>query len=214
MGVVAALAWPLARPLPRGSGHMVSLIVQARTQPPDEAGRMERPAAVVAPATPRVPAEAAPAAALGALAPQPAAPLAALPASQPVTALRGKPLGRAAGHPVEDAAGATRVASQRAAAASFEATLLDHLGHYQLYPEEALRQRLTGVVLVVFAMDRSGAVLGVWLKKTSGQAVLDTAAMAGIRRAVPLPAIPPELPGRLTVQLPVAFAWENQALAD
>ncbi len=99
-----------------------------------------------------------------------------------------------------------RRATDQRFASSYEAELLDHIARYQHYPEEAVRQGAQGVVLVIFVMDRDGLVLGLWIKRTSGQPLLDNAAAATVRQAQPLPAIPLQLPGRLTVQLPVAYS--------
>jgi protein TonB len=76
----------------------------------------------------------------------------------------------------------SRLATERNATSAFEAALYDHIGQYETYPTAALAQRLQGVALVVFAMDRDGLVLGVWLAKTSGAPILDRAAEDSIRR--------------------------------
>jgi protein TonB len=54
-------------------------------------------------------------------------------------------------------------------------------------------------------MRRDGAVLDVRIKTSSGATILDEEAGATIRRAQPLPPIPPELPERLNIIVPVAF---------
>lgn len=91
-------------------------------------------------------------------------------------------------------------------ALKYQKTLLAHIAHYRRYPVAARREGLQGVVLVVFAMQRDGNVLDVWIETSSGQTVLDSAAVDTIRRAQPLPAIPPQLPDRLNISVPVAFA--------
>jgi len=91
-------------------------------------------------------------------------------------------------------------------ASKFQKTLLAHIAHYRRYPSQARRDGLQGVVLVVFAMQRSGNVLDVWIESSSGRTVLDSAAVDTIRRAQPLPAIPPQLPDRLNISVPIAFA--------
>jgi protein TonB len=99
-----------------------------------------------------------------------------------------------------------RLASERGATSAFETALYDHIEQYETYPAAALAQHLQGVTLVVFAMDRDGLVLGVWIAKTSGAPILDRAAEDSIRRAQPLPPIPHQLPGRMTIELPIAFS--------
>ena len=94
---------------------------------------------------------------------------------------------------------------QNSAATNFQRTLLRHIEHYQNYPSAAQRLRLQGTVLVLFSMRRDGTVLDVWIKTSSGATILDEEACATIRRAQPLPPIPPELPDRLNIIVPVAF---------
>ena len=57
----------------------------------------------------------------------------------------------------------------------------------------------------VFSISRDGKVLGAWVKTSSGQAVLDRAAIETIRRAQPLPAIPPALPDPFKIELALGF---------
>lgn len=87
----------------------------------------------------------------------------------------------------------------------FQKALLTHIARYRHYPEEARRARLKGAVHVLFAMRRDGAVTDVWIGTSSGQQVLDEAAADTVRQAQPLPRIPPELPDRLTILVPIAF---------
>jgi protein TonB len=87
----------------------------------------------------------------------------------------------------------------------FQRTLQAHVEHYRSYPATARRDRLQGTVQVLFAMRRDGTVLDAWVQASSGQMLLDKEALETIRRAQPLPAIPPELPGQLNILLPVSF---------
>ncbi len=50
--------------------------------------------------------------------------------------------------------------------------------------------RLHGAVETLFSMQRDGTLLDVWVKTSSGEVVLDKAAVDAIRRAQPLPSIP------------------------
>jgi periplasmic protein TonB len=108
-----------------------------------------------------------------------------------------------------DAIASSRRATERSVTAAFQAALYDRIGRYQVYPKEALQQQLQGVVVVTFVMDRNGTVLKVSVKRTSGELILDKAAAESIVMAQPLPSIPPQLPGRLTVELPIAFSASN-----
>lgn len=101
--------------------------------------------------------------------------------------------------PVRSAASANR------AVLMFRQTLLTHIARYQRYPEEARRAGLKGSVELLFSMRRDGAVTDAYIRTSSGQRLLDAAAMETIRRAQPLPKIPSELPDHLTIRLPVVF---------
>jgi periplasmic protein TonB len=92
-----------------------------------------------------------------------------------------------------------------ATTAKFQQALLRHVARYQHYPKAAQAARLHGVVDALFSMRRDGTLLGAWVKVSSGQGVLDKEALDAIRRAQPLPAIPPELPDQLNVRLTLVF---------
>jgi periplasmic protein TonB len=87
----------------------------------------------------------------------------------------------------------------------FRDTLLRHIAKFQRYPRAAEGQHLQGTVLAVFSIGRDGKLLGTWVKTSSGQAVLDQAAMDTILRAQPLPQIPPALPDSMKVEVALAF---------
>jgi protein TonB len=90
-------------------------------------------------------------------------------------------------------------------AIKFQQALLRHVARYQHYPNGARPGRLRGSVETLFSMRRDGTIVGVWVKASSGQAVLDNAAMDTIRRAQPLPSIPSDLPDRLNIQVTLVF---------
>jgi protein TonB len=87
----------------------------------------------------------------------------------------------------------------------FQQALLRRVAQYQRYPNDARLRRLQGTVETLFSMRRDGTLLGVWVKTSSGQAVLDEEAIKTIRRAQPLPSIPSELPDQLNIQVRLAF---------
>ncbi len=87
----------------------------------------------------------------------------------------------------------------------FRDILVRHIDKFQRYPRAAKRQHLQGTVLAVFSVGRDGKLLGAWVKTSSGQAVLDQAAIDTIRRAQPLPQIPPALPDSMTVEVALGF---------
>jgi periplasmic protein TonB len=88
---------------------------------------------------------------------------------------------------------------------NFQRRLLAHIERNRHYPDAARPERARGVVKVLFAMRRDGSVDGVRVLATSGNQILDAAAVDTIRRAQPLPPIPAELPDQLTIQMPVGF---------
>lgn len=87
----------------------------------------------------------------------------------------------------------------------FREALLRHISRYQRYPKAAESRGLQGTVNARFSMDRRGKLLGVWIKRSSGQATLDQAAIDTIRRAQPLPPIPPVLPDSINVDIALGF---------
>lgn len=91
------------------------------------------------------------------------------------------------------------------AAVKFQQSLLRHVARYQRYPNAARSMHLEGKVDTQFAMARDGTLLGVWVRTSSGQLLLDREAIETIRRAQPLPPIPPELPDRLNIHLQLEF---------
>jgi len=91
------------------------------------------------------------------------------------------------------------------AAVKFQQALLRHVSRYQRYPNAARSLHLQGKVDTQFSMTRDGALLGVWVRTSSGQMLLDKEAIETIRRAQPLPPIPPELPDRLNIHVELEF---------
>jgi protein TonB len=122
--------------------------------------------------------------------------LAALPSEMPVPA---EPVVQSTSLPSPTAS------APNAATAEFRNALLRHIARFQRYPRAAEREGLQGTVYAVFSISRDGKVLGAWVKTSSGQAVLDRAAIETIRRAQPLPAIPPALPDPFKIELALGF---------
>jgi protein TonB len=97
------------------------------------------------------------------------------------------------------------IAASNSATLEFRDALLRHIARFQRYPRAAERQHLQGTVRAVFAVRRDGKVLDAWVKTSSGQTVLDQAAIDTIRRAQPLPAIPAALPDSIKIELALGF---------
>lgn len=87
---------------------------------------------------------------------------------------------------------------------AYRRRLFEHIAAYRTVPPAAPSPAF-GVVMVRFRLTRSGDVLAASVASSSGAPELDQAAVDTIWRARPMPSIPPALPERLTVVLPVAF---------
>lgn len=92
-------------------------------------------------------------------------------------------------------------ASNSRARASWAAMVSAHLNRFKRYPPGA--QGITGRPSVRFSLNGSGHVTSVQLVRSSGSAVLDSEAMATVRRASPFPA-PPDGRGA-SFSVPVNF---------
>jgi periplasmic protein TonB len=91
--------------------------------------------------------------------------------------------------------------------------LVEQVGEFALklakakrYPREAYTRREQGTATARVAMSRSGQVLRATLVKSSGSEALDEESLALVRRAQPLPALPPGLPDPLEITVPVRFS--------
>jgi protein TonB len=92
------------------------------------------------------------------------------------------------------------------ARANWQARLVGWLARYKRYPRVAEEQRQEGTVYLHFTMDRGGHVLSARVQRSSGFPLLDEEVLALIRRAQPLPALPPEMAvARIELVVPVAF---------
>ena len=94
-----------------------------------------------------------------------------------------------------------------AAAASWQSRLLAHLTRFKRYPAAAQMRREQGVALLRFSMTPAGEVLSFRLERSSGHALLDQETLELIRRAQPLPALPPEM-GQQPIELVVPLRYE------
>jgi|GEM_PF-992261 len=91
-------------------------------------------------------------------------------------------------------------------ASSYNAMVLAHLQRFRVYPEQARASKITGVSTVRFTLGAGGNVIAVSLAGSSGQGILDQAALAMVQRASPFPPIPPSLGrGSMSFAAPVRF---------
>jgi protein TonB len=85
--------------------------------------------------------------------------------------------------------------------------LMAWLARHRVYPVEAKKHKLEGVVQVRFAIDRDGHLLSATVHRSAGAELLDQAALDVLRRADPMPKFPRALErSRLSVTLPIDFS--------
>jgi len=72
------------------------------------------------------------------------------------------------------------------------------------YPRPAVKERITGAVVVLLSINRRGSVTTARIASSSGSAVLDEEALAMIKRAQPFPPLP-DRKAKHDFQLPVQF---------
>lgn len=126
--------------------------------------------------------------------PTPAKPvLSPLKPQPPTLAKAAPPTPSAPSTPAAPTAAAVSSAASQAAKQSWQSHLLGHLARYKRYPEHARRRGIEGTSQVRFRLDGHGRVLSVALARSSGNAALDRATLAMIRRASPVPKPPAEL---------------------
>ena len=103
----------------------------------------------------------------------------------------------------------TAAVGMRAAATmpSYRQLLAGHLQRFKQYPASARAAGEQGTAMLSFSVSRSGQVLGARLARSSGYADLDAETLAMVRRAQPLPPIPPEIPqATLSFSVPVNYS--------
>jgi periplasmic protein TonB len=88
---------------------------------------------------------------------------------------------------------------------AYNALVFGHLQRFKRYPPGA--RGAAGTVMVLFELNRAGEVISSKVQKSSGNSVLDEAALDILRRASPFPSFPAAKPGTQDLYLaPVAFA--------
>ncbi|MDE2165755.1 MAG: energy transducer TonB [Alphaproteobacteria bacterium] len=81
-----------------------------------------------------------------------------------------------------------------------------HLERYKHYPEDALKKKEEGTVMVAFTLAHDGTVTGAWITRTSGNPLLDKAALAMLHDGSPVPPVPQQYWNRTgPITLPVNF---------
>lgn len=126
-----------------------------------------------------------------------------------------KPVAQPSSKPAPDQARAVRpqpkaeqnlfAAPSPATMASYMAKLRAWLARNMRYPASARSSGLEGAALVRFTIDENGRVLSASLARSSGHAVLDTAAVNMIKKGSPAPTPPMGSPPQTTITLTVDF---------
>ena len=89
---------------------------------------------------------------------------------------------------------------------SYLARLVAELERHKAYPRAAQSRRQQGTAMLRFTLTRDGHVADWRIERSSGHDALDGAVAAMIRKADPLPPLPPEIAGdSLDLVVPVSF---------
>jgi len=162
------------------------------------------------------------------LPPQPQAEIAVMPpprppektVEKPVEKIVERPIEKQPRHPSLASAPSTaekraeRAAAPTAGAVSYNANavpnwkseLVARLERYKRYPPEAQSRGEQGVAQLAFSVDRSGGVHRAHIARSSGSSLLDSATLAMLERAAPLPPPPPELAGaQIAISVPIRY---------
>ena len=87
----------------------------------------------------------------------------------------------------------------------YRSQLVAHLTRHKNYPEQARDRGITGRNVLTLTLSRDGRVVSSGLANVSGQALLDSASLAALRRAQPFPAIPAGGPATFTLTIAVNY---------
>ena len=89
------------------------------------------------------------------------------------------------------------------------------INRYKKYPDDALKKKEEGTVVISFTLAHDGTVTGTWIEKSSGNPLLDTAALQMMHDASPVPAVPPKYwsrTGPITVPVDFSIGFFNRIL--
>ena len=90
---------------------------------------------------------------------------------------------------------------------NYYSKLMARLNRYKTYPKQAKKNKKQGVVSVRFTIARNGTILSKSVEKSSGVPELDSAAMAMLDKASPVPKIPKKFnKEQLTVVIPIEYS--------
>ncbi|MGH7012649.1 MAG: energy transducer TonB [Stellaceae bacterium] len=81
-----------------------------------------------------------------------------------------------------------------------------HLERYKHYPDDALKKKQEGTVMVAFTLAHDGTVTGAWIIRSSGNPLLDQAALSMLHDGSPVPPVPERYWNRNgSITMPVNF---------
>jgi protein TonB len=81
------------------------------------------------------------------------------------------------------------------------------ISEYKRYPDAAKKEKQQGKGAIGFKIARDGTVLDVWIERSSGFPMLDSAILQAVHDASPVPPVPERYHGaQLTVSMPYAFS--------
>jgi protein TonB len=104
-------------------------------------------------------------------------------------------------------AGIGNASPDRLARHPYFARLMAWLQRHKTYPAELKRAKKQGTVLLNFSIGRRGELLSARVAASSGEPMLDQAALAMLQRASPMPALPDDLGlDTLTLTVPVEYS--------
>ena len=98
--------------------------------------------------------------------------------------------------------------SDKAVKKNWQGLVMAHIFKFKNYPQAALEKEIEGIATISVSVDRSGTVLNASVKKSSGSAILDNAALATFKKASPIPAPPSEIIGmnsQMTFNMPINY---------
>ncbi|MEP3047991.1 MAG: TonB family protein [Roseibium sp.] len=93
------------------------------------------------------------------------------------------------------------------ARSNYKGKVVAKLRRAKRYPKKARRGNLSGTARVSFTIAKNGSVSGVRISRSSGHAILDTAALDMVRRASPMPKFPSDMKrSKMILHVPVQFS--------
>ena len=99
------------------------------------------------------------------------------------------------------------VSASKVSPARWHSKVLSWLNRHKRYPSAAKSKRQEGTVQVAFTVDANGRVTSSRIARSSGNPVLDKAALDMVRRSSPVPAPPAEMAqSRISLAVPVDFS--------